>query len=191
MKAKHPETGETFYFVDKCLPFGHSISCALFQAFSDALAFIYKYLVKHLTTLDTNTNYLDDFLFAALTEWLCNKLMSVFLDMCQQIGVPSAPEKTEWACTIITFLGILLDGRYHVLAVPEQKRTKALNQLCSLIDKKKATVKELECLAGLLNFLHRAIVPGRAFTRRMYSKFAGVISYDKVANQGVTKLHTR
>ena len=37
MKAKHPWTQELFYFIDKCLPFGSSISCAHFQRFSDAL----------------------------------------------------------------------------------------------------------------------------------------------------------
>ena len=36
MVARHPATSETYYFIDKCLPFGHSISCALFQKFSDA-----------------------------------------------------------------------------------------------------------------------------------------------------------
>ena len=34
-------------------------------------------------------------------------------------------------------------------------------------------VKELQQLAGLLNFLCRAIFPGRAFTRRMYAQFSG------------------
>ena len=34
MKATHPRTGKTMYFVDKCLPFGSSISCAIFQAIS-------------------------------------------------------------------------------------------------------------------------------------------------------------
>ena len=38
MKATHPETGKTVYFVDKCLPFGSSISCAVFQAVSDTIA---------------------------------------------------------------------------------------------------------------------------------------------------------
>ena len=38
MTVEHPTTGEVFYFVDKCLPFGYSISCALFQTFSDGLA---------------------------------------------------------------------------------------------------------------------------------------------------------
>ena len=31
MYADHPETGNRYYFVNKCLPFDHSISCALFQ----------------------------------------------------------------------------------------------------------------------------------------------------------------
>ena len=33
-----------------------------------------------------------------------------------------------------------------------------------------ATIKEVQKLTGLLNFLNRAIVPGRVFTRRMYAK---------------------
>ena len=37
MKAVDPRTGEEFYFVYKCLPFGHSISCSHFQRFSNAL----------------------------------------------------------------------------------------------------------------------------------------------------------
>ena len=173
MKAEHPETGEIFYFIDKCLPFGHSISCALFQSFSDALAHIHRFLTRNLSPMDTNTNYLDDFLFAALTRALCNELMQKFLDLCKKIGLPIADEKTEWSSMLMVFLGILLDGRKQILAIPEEKRLKALNQLCALVDRKKATVKELESLAGLLNFLHKAIVPGRAFTCRMYSKFSG------------------
>ena len=31
LKAENPETGKIQYFVDKCLPFGASISCALYQ----------------------------------------------------------------------------------------------------------------------------------------------------------------
>ena len=39
MKARNPVSGEWAYFVNKCLPFGASISCALFQEVSDAVAF--------------------------------------------------------------------------------------------------------------------------------------------------------
>ena len=44
----------------------------------------------------------------------------------------------------------------------------------NITDKKKVTVQDLQKLARLLNFLNRAVVPGRAFTRRIYSKFSGV-----------------
>ena len=37
LKACHPITGELSYFIDKCLPFGSSISCVHFQRFSNAL----------------------------------------------------------------------------------------------------------------------------------------------------------
>ena len=46
MKARDPKTREWNYFVDKCLPFGASISCALFQKFSDALCHIYDYQAR-------------------------------------------------------------------------------------------------------------------------------------------------
>ena len=40
MRVKHPETGKFWFFIDKCLPFGSSRSCVIFQVFSDGLRFI-------------------------------------------------------------------------------------------------------------------------------------------------------
>ena len=85
------------------------------------------------------------------------------------------------------FLGVLLDGVHHCLVVPEEKRIRALNELEGLIDKKKATVKQLQQLTGLLNFLCRAIHLGRAFTRRMYAKF----SWDAKPIEGQSGLMTQ
>ena len=51
MKAKNPKDGFWYYFVDKCLPFGSSISCTHFQRFSNSIAFILKrYTGKSLST---------------------------------------------------------------------------------------------------------------------------------------------
>ena len=67
MKARSPLDGEMYYFVDKCLPFRASISCAHFQNFSDAVA----HLVRWRVGLNKEVvNYLDDFLFIAFIEWL-------------------------------------------------------------------------------------------------------------------------
>ena len=178
MKVVNPKTGKTVYFFDKCLPFGHSISCALFQKFSNALPHIFKFTIRLKVQNEALyialTNYLDDFLMAALTKLFCDFLLNSFLEVCQHLAVPVSVEKTEWGQAIVVFLGILLDGQRHVLAVPEEKRIKALASLQELIDKKSAIVKDLEKLTGLLNFLNKAITPGRAFTRRMYAKFATV-----------------
>ena len=70
MKAQDPTTGEWKYFIDKCLPFGASISCALFQHFSDALCHLIE---ARNTTPGEVTNYLDDFLFLALSLVTCNE----------------------------------------------------------------------------------------------------------------------
>ena len=70
----------------------------------------------------------------------------------------------------MVFLGMLLDGVHKCLCIPIEKRNKALNLLMTILNSKKATVKQVQQLTGILNFLSRAIVPGRAFTRRMYAK---------------------
>ena len=89
--------------------------------------------------------------------------------------VPLSINKTEWACRVIIFLGILLNRQEFYLSIPEEKRLKAIQALHMMIDKRKATVKEIQSLAGLLNFLNRAIFAGRAFTRRMYAKYVGIV----------------
>ena len=80
MKAQHPSTGIWYYFVDKCMPFGASISCSHFQRFSDAIAHIVRVITKY-----DNVNYLDDFLFAALKKLMCNDQLDTFLRVCQRI----------------------------------------------------------------------------------------------------------
>ena len=89
MKAQSPFDGRFYYFIDKCLPFGAAISCAHFQAFSDALAHIIQYRTSH-----ENVNYLDDFLFLALLTQVCNWQIEIFLDVCRQIRFPVSLEKT-------------------------------------------------------------------------------------------------
>ena len=120
------------------------------------------------------TNYLDDYLFVATTVRQCNFLLRSFIDMCEEINVPIAFEKTVWACEIIEFLGILLNGNRWTLEIPQEKRIRAVNMLEWILSKKKATVEEIQKLTGFLNFLCKAVFPGRAFTRRIYSKYSGL-----------------
>ena len=172
MAVDHPVTGKKFWFADKCLPFGASISCSHFQRFSCAVKHIFEKKTRREMSV---TNYLDDFLFVAATKQACNAMVSEFLNICNDLGIPISEDKTELATDRIVFLGIILDGSTMSLSIPEEKRLKALNTLQILSCKRKATVLELQSLAGFLNFLNKAIHPGRAFTRRMYAKFSGIM----------------
>ena len=163
LKAEHPVTVVTYYFVDKCLPFGASISCSHFQRFSNSIKHVVEFKARRPKS---TTNYIDDFLFAAATARLCNQLTRVFLEVCSQIGVPVADEKTEWATQLIQFPGVLLDGYHFKLYIPEEKRIRACNALKKMMSCRKTTVKEIQQLTGLLNFLSRVIYLGREFTRQ-------------------------
>ena len=156
MKARDPITNQWRYFVDKCLPFGPSISCAIFQCFSNTLAHILKHKTKYIMYKGVS-NYLDDFLNVATLKLDCDKMLN-FHQLCEWLGVPLAQEKIIWGTTRIIFLGILLDGKLYILALPREKIEAATYQLRILLGKKKATVKESQKMTGLLNLLHRAYI---------------------------------
>ena len=62
-----------------------------------------------------------------------------------------------------------------MLRLPIEKKDKALSILQKMLDRKKATVRELQELCGYLNFLSKAIFPGRPFIRRMYAKYSQIM----------------
>ena len=170
MKAEHPITKKWYYFVDKCLPFGSSIICAIFQRVSNAEAHVVKYRTKK-----DLINYLDDYFFAALLKACCDNQVLVFLQVCSEINFPVAEEKTVWGSTLMTFLGMLLDSENQLLCIPVDKVSRARDLIRFFLNKRngKATVLQFQKLCGFLNFLCRCIVPGRIFTRRLYSATAG------------------
>ena len=167
MKARSPLDNKMYYFVDKCLPFGSSISCALFQEVSDAVAFIVRFRTRRPLV-----NYLDNYLFVAALKVLCNQQLNEFLHVCAVINQPISKEKTITACTQLTFLGFLVDGKNCLVLVPVEKVHKANELISEFLTKKKTTIRRLQQLCGFLNFLCRAVVPGGAFTRRLYSKIS-------------------
>ena len=169
MKAYHPISKKLYYFVDKCLPFGSSISCAIFQAISDAIAYLVEFKTKK-----PNVNYLDDYLFVSALKRMCDSQVQIFLDICEQICFPVALEKTYWGECMITFLGLLLDTIRQVVCIPVDKFEKALEMIDYFLQKKnkKTTVLQFQKLCGSLNFLCRCVIPGKTFLRRLYSATA-------------------
>ena len=105
------------YYYDKCMPMGCSSSCKTFETFSSAINWIgiQKLGIPHLLTI------LDDFLFIAPSESLCQRQLDIFLQFCQYAGIPIAPEKTVGPATCLTFAGIELDTVVQEARLPLDK----------------------------------------------------------------------
>ena len=110
-------------------------------------------------------------MFAALLKWKCNMQVQTFLDICSQINFPVSLEKTFWGTCRLTFLGLLIDTINQYVCIPVEKVEKAVNLIETVLSKesKKVTLNQLQKICGFLNFLGRCVIPGRAFTRRLYA----------------------
>ena len=85
--------------------------------------------------------------------------MQVFLEICNEVNFPVAIDKTGYGTQFITFLGMLLNTLEQTISITLDKRDKALQLLQEVLEAEKVTVIQLQRLAGLLNFLGKAIVP--------------------------------
>ena len=166
MTAQSPLNNKYYFYLNKCLPFGASISCAIFQDFSNAIAHILR-----VKPGKENVNYLDNFLFVALLKAMCDVQIDLFLSICGQINFPVSLEKTVFSTTQIVFLGMLIDTVHQLVLIPSDKIAKVRELFTKALgkDSRKITLKQLQQICSFLNFLGKSILPGRAFTRRLYA----------------------
>ena len=158
------------YYMDAVLPMGCSSSCAIFECFSTALQWIAENKL-HATAV---VHFLDDFLFLANSQTKCDADLQAFITMCNQIGVPLAPEKTIAPTTSLICLAIMLDTVALEARLPLDKVQQCTELLNAFACRSKVTLRELQSLIGVLNFACSVDVPGRAFLRRLIDLTVGV-----------------
>ena len=160
------------YFVDKCLPFGLSVSCNLFEKFSCFL----EWLIKQNSKSENIIHYLDDFCGCDSKKEGAQALLDHSLLTFESLGVPVAPEKIDTPTTCIKFLGLEVDTIAMEVRLPEDKLIDLKFCVNDIIIRKgkKITLRELQSLIGKLNFACRAIAPGRAFLRRLINATIGL-----------------
>ena len=171
---------QKYYFVDQCLPFGLASSCKIFEAFSSAFEWIIRQNITSLQIL----HYLDDFFSCKATKIACNYQVQVVHRVAQQLGIPIADDKTVWATTALTFLGLGVDSVNQRIYIPPVKLQRLLEKLAMIINGKNPTARVISSLAGSLSFYCRAVPPGRPFIRRLYGAIAGMPLYHHVTMTG-------
>ncbi|XP_070199530.1 uncharacterized protein [Littorina saxatilis] len=90
------------------------------------------------------------------------------------LGVPIAADKVEGPSTCRKFLGLIVDTVALQVRIPQDKLLELKRQVSEFLYKHKVTLRQLQSLIGKLNFACRAVVPGRAFCRRLIDATRGV-----------------
>ena len=159
----------SFYF-DCSMPMGCASSCRIFEIFCTTV----EWVAWHKLKIDHIIHLLDDFLIVAPDRQLCQAQLDLFIDLCSCSDIPIATEKTFGPLTTLSFAGIELDSVLMEARFPPDKLYKCSTLLSDFLHRKRATLREVQSLTGLLNFASSVIVPGRAFLRRLIHLTVGI-----------------
>ncbi|XP_053575778.1 uncharacterized protein LOC128665045 [Bombina bombina] len=158
------------YYVDRCLPMGCSLSCALFEAFSSFL----HWVVASEVGSDPIAHYLDDFLIVGRAgSDDCLSTMNIMRSVMRHFGVPLAEDKTQGPASCLVFLGIEIDTQARLCRLPPDKVQGMLEAVRAAVSNAVISLKQLQSLLGLLNFACRVIPMGRVFNRRLERQLSG------------------
>lgn len=158
------------FYYDRMLAMGLGVSCQIFEKFSGAL----QWVAQHKLGIADMLHILDDFLIIAPTRVACDAQLKAFRDMCEDVGVPLAAEKTEGPAQVLTFAGIELDTLRLEARLPEEKVVKFGAQAMRLGRRKKCTLREMQSVIVGLNHCCCVIPGGRPFLRRLIELTRGL-----------------
>ena len=150
------------YLFDTRLPFGARRGCSIFHRISQA--------VKRMMAKRGFSNlvvYLDDFLIVSATWEECAFVQQVLINLLGSLGFFISWHKVAGPFQRLCFLGIDIDTVECKLLLDELKVHKLSDKLCEFRDKVRASKRQLQSLAGLLNWACQAVTGGRFFLRRV------------------------
>jgi hypothetical protein len=150
------------YFYDSKLPFGAKRAPGIFHRLSSAV-------VRIMSRLNCNSivSYLDDFFICEPTSEKCANSLRLLIAVLRRLGFAVNWNKVIDPTKIITFLGIEIDSTSMVLRLPDNK-LEALNlELNAFANKPRASKKQLQSLAGKLNWASSVVKGGRIYMRRI------------------------
>ena len=111
--------------------------------------------------------YLDDFFIKANTFHECLEALNMVINLLRKLGFHINWKKVTDPCTKIVFLGIEIDSLNMCLRLPDDKLYQICDELLLFQTRKRASKKQLQSLAGKLNFCAGVVFGGRVFLRRI------------------------
>ena len=155
------DTDPTFLF-DTRLPFGASQAPSIFHRLTQSV----RRMMARLG-FENLVVYLDDFLCIEETYERCLLAQQTLISLLIKLGFCISWHKVLGPSRVLPFLGIIINTSNCSLSQEENKLTKLESKLMSFHSKTRATKRQLQSLAGSLNWACQAVRGGRYFLRRI------------------------
>jgi hypothetical protein len=150
------------YLFDTRLPFGATLAPGTFHRLSQAVS---RCLRRR--GLCATVTYIDDFLIIAKTFEECREALNQLIRLVRSLGFYISWQKVVGPTQKITFLGVDIDTSTSTLSLGKDKLEKVKNELNKFVSKKRASKRQLQRLAGLLNWACQVVRGGSFFMRRI------------------------
>ena len=143
------------YLVNTRLPFGGRSAPGIFHRLTQAVRHMMKWRGFLVIV------YLDDFLVIGATEAECQQAYDTLFNLLTDLGFQLSTSKLVPPCQSLIFLGVLFDTVSLTLSLPAQKLSQLKEVISLFCAKKRATKRQLQQLAGRLNWACKVVYGGR------------------------------
>ena len=130
-----------------------------------------------------DVNYLDD-LGAAEVDSRAEEAYDCLGWILDTIGIDESKGKAMPPAFVIVFLGILINAITMMLEITEERRKEIRNLLQQWMEKRSASLIELQSLIGKLSFVCSTVCAGRVFISRLINQ---IHKYPKNGNRRLNK----
>eukprot|EP00111_Clytia_hemisphaerica_P012350 TCONS_00036275-protein len=111
--------------------------------------------------------YLDDFIVIGKTQEECEAAYMTLRSLLLELGFTISPSKLVPPCQKLVFLGVEIDTVKLTLSLSAKKLAYLKVFLQSFRSKTRTTKRQLQQLAGRLNWACKVVFGGRTFLRRI------------------------
>jgi hypothetical protein len=155
------------HYQECALAFGGRSSPFLFNLFSEFLHWLTSFALQSLTPTSSThsavSHYLDDFFGASDADVNPATPIQVLSLAAAALGFRLTRKKSVWDTTRLEILGIQLDSISQTASITYQRRQRIILLCSRILDRGRASLQELQQVAGHLQFVTRVTPHGRAF----------------------------
>ena len=150
------------YLIDTALPFGSRLAPGIFNKLTQAV----RRMMARLGYCNVIA-YLDDFLVVGESHMECLEALNTLVFLLRDLGFSIAWDKVEGPTKSLVFLGVQIDSVKACLELPPDKLIKFSRLIKDTLSQKRISLKQLQVLAGKLNWAAAVVRGGRVYLRRV------------------------